>query len=145
MTNTAHDTGFHGKRRKSISTRWFIEKPHIKTINFPFSKQPSFCFLLLFIFFTTLSAHPNKNVFCGSLQSHSNSPNFPFKSLNSYNNNGAKVIHYMLYGLLRCHNTNTMQPFVDWGFLTKKNLFFNIFQKDSHTKSSSQIQEKEIQ
>lgn len=26
----------------------------------------------------------------------------------------------MLYGLLRCHNTNTMQPFVDWGFLTKK-------------------------
>lgn len=101
-THDKHGTWYWLPRQaeKSISTRWFIEKPHIKTINFPFFLN-SLRFVFSFYLFSlpkptpTTSSQTEMFFVALSIESHSNSPNFPFKSLNSYNNNVAKS--YTLY------------------------------------------------
>lgn len=107
-----------------------------------FPKQPSFCFLLLFVFFTKThphNLHQTEMFFVAlSIESHSNSPNFPFKSLNSYSNNVAKSYTLYVVWFIEVSQYKYYATFC-WLGISKQqkkwNLFFNIFQKDSHTQT----------
>lgn len=157
-THDKHGTWYWLPRQveKSISTRWFIEKPHIKTINFPFSFfLNSLRFVFSFYLFslstpTTPPTKKNSDILCWlSLESHSNSPNFPFQSLNSYNNNVAKSYTLYVVWFIEVSQYKYYATFC-WLGISKqqqqKNLFFNdLFKRtptqNLHHKRWTQIQQ----